>query len=56
MNSDWHRIGASLTYSQWMKADTKTNFFVKATFNRLGTKDFEYDHRNHFSISAGCNF
>ena len=56
MNSDWNRIGVSLAYSQLVKADTKTNFFVKATFNRLGTKDFEYDHRNHFSISAGCNF
>ena len=56
MNSDWNRIGVSLAYSQLVKADTKTNFFVKAAFDRMGTSDFEYDHRNHFSISAGCNF
>ena len=56
LNSDWHRIGTSLTYSQLVKAETKTNFFVKAAFDRVGTSDFEYDNRNHFSISAGCNF
>ena len=56
LNSDWHRIGASLTYSQLVKQGTKTNFFVKAAFDRVGTSDFEYDNRNHFSISAGCNF
>ena len=56
LNSDWNRIGASLTYSQLVKADSKTNFFVKAAFDRVNTSDFEYDNRNHISISAGCNF
>ena len=56
LNSDWNRIGASLTYSQLVKADSKTNFFVKATFDRVGTKDFNFDNRNYFSFSAGCNF
>ena len=56
LNSDWNRIGASLTYSQLVKADSKTNFFVKAAFDRLGTKDFNFDNRNYFSFSAGCNF
>ena len=56
LNSDWNRIGASLTYSQLVKADSKTNFFVKAAFDRVGTKDFNFDNRNYFSFSAGCNF
>ncbi len=56
LNSDWNRIGASLTYSQLVKADSKTNFFVKAAFDRAGTKDFNFDNRNYFSFSAGCNF
>ena len=56
LNSDWHRIGASLTYSQLVKQGIKTNFFVKAAFDRVGTSDFEYDNRNYFSVSAGCNF
>ncbi|MBQ8889671.1 MAG: hypothetical protein IJY59_09340 [Bacteroidaceae bacterium] len=56
LNSDFYRIGASLTYSQLIKEGVKTNFFVKAAFDRVGTSDFEYDNRNHFSISAGCNF
>lgn len=56
LNSDWHRIGASLTYSQLVKQGVKTNFFVKAAFDRMGTSDFEYDNRNYFSVSAGCNF
>ena len=56
LNSDRNRIGASLTYSQLVKADSKTNFFVKAAFDRVGTKDFNFDNRNYFSFSAGCNF
>lgn len=56
LNSNWNRIGASLTYSQLVKADSKTNFFVKAAFDRVGTKDFNFDNRNYFSFSAGCNF
>ena len=56
LNSDWNRIGASLTYSQLVKADSKTNFFVKAAFDRVSTKDFNFDNRNYFSFSAGCNF
>ena len=56
LNSDWHRLGASLAYSQLVKEGMKTNFFVKASFDRVGTSDFEYDNRNYFSISAGCNF
>ncbi len=56
LNSDWNRIGTSLTYSQLVKADSKTNFFVKAAFDRVGTKDFNFDNRNYFSFSAGCNF
>ena len=56
LNSNYHRIGASLTYSQLAKKGTKTHLFVKAAFDRLGTSDFEFDNRNHFSLSAGCNF
>ena len=56
LNSDWNRIGASLTYSQLVKANSKTNFFVKAAFDRVGTKDFNFDNLNYFSFSAGCNF
>lgn len=56
LNSDYHRIGVSLTYSQLVKENAKTNFFVKAAFDRVSTSDFEYDNRNHFSVSAGCNF
>ena len=56
MNSDWHRIGGSLTYSQLIKADAKTNFFVKASYDHVGTSDFNYNKRNHFTISMGCHF
>lgn len=56
LNSDFYRIGGSLTYSQLTKVDAKTNFFVKASYDHVGTSDFEFDKRNHFSISAGCNF
>ena len=56
LNSDYHRIGTSLTYSQLVKKGTRTNFFVKAGYDYVGTSDFEFDNRNHFSISAGCNF
>ena len=56
LNSDFYRIGGSLTYSQQIKEGIKTNFFVKAAFDHVTTSDFEYDNRKHFSISAGCNF
>ena len=56
LNSDWHRIGGSLTYSQMIKADAKTNFFVKASYDHVGTSDFNYNKRNHFTISMGCHF
>lgn len=56
LNSDYHHFGASLTYSQLVKEGTNTHFFVKAAFDRVGTSDFNFDNRNHFSVSAGCNF
>ena len=56
LTSDYLRLGASLTYSQQIKEDSKTHFFVKAAFDRVNTSDFEYTHRNQLSISAGCNF
>ena len=56
LNCDFYRIGGSLTYSQLIKADAKTNFFVKASYDHVGTSDFDYNQRNQLSISAGCNF
>lgn len=56
LNSNYHQLGGSLTYSQLLKEGEKTHFFVKGGFERTGTSDFEYNQRNHFSISAGCNF
>ena len=56
LNSNYHRIGASLTYSQLAKKGVKTHFFVKAAYDRIGTSDFDFNNRNHISISAGCNF
>lgn len=56
LNSDFYRIGGSLTYSQLVKKSAKTHFFVKASYDHTGTSDFDYNKRNHLSISAGCNF
>lgn len=56
LNSDYHHFGASLTYSQLVKEGSSTHFFVKAAFDRVGTSDFNFDNRSHFSVSAGCNF
>ena len=56
LNSNYHRFGGSLTYSQLFKKSGKTHFFVKGRYERTGTSDFDYNHRNLFSISAGCNF
>ena len=56
LNSNYYRIGGSLTYSQLIKEGTKTNFFIKGSFDRISTSDFEFDNRNYFSVSMGCNF
>lgn len=56
LTSDYHRLGASLTYSQRMKEGSKTHFFVKTAFDRVNTSHFEFNHRNNFSVSAGCHF
>jgi len=56
LNSNFHRIGGSLTYSQSVQEGIDTNFFVKVSFDHTGTSDFEYNHRNLLSISAGCYF
>ena len=56
LNSDWHRIGGSLTYSQIIKVDAKTNFFVKASYDHVGTSDLNYNKRNHFTLSMCCHF
>ena len=56
LTSNYRLLGASLTYSQQLKESTQANFFVKASFDRVNTSDFGYNHRNHFSVSAGCHF
>ena len=56
LNSNYHRMGGAITYSQLLKKDEKTHIFVKGNFNRTSTSDFGFEGRNHFSISAGCNF
>lgn len=56
LNSDYYRIGGALTYSQLVKEGLKTNFFVKAAFDRVNTSDFNFDNRNLLTISMGCNF
>ena len=56
LTSDYRRIGGSLTYSQLVKPETKTNLYIKAAFDRTATSDFDFDKRNRFSISMGCNF
>ena len=56
LNTNYYRIGGSLTYSQLIKEGTKTNFFIKGSFDRISTSDFEFDNRNYFSVSMGCNF
>lgn len=56
LNSNYHCIGGSLTYSQSARKDIETNFFVKASFDYTSTSDFNYNNRNLLSISAGCNF
>lgn len=56
LNSNYHRIGGSITYSQLVKEGEMTHFFVKGGFERTNTSDFDYNYRNRFSISAGCNF
>ena len=56
LTSNYRLLGASITYSQQLKESTQANFFVKASFDRVNTSDFGYNHRNHFSVSAGCHF
>lgn len=56
LNSDGYCIGGSFTYSQLVKQGAKTNFFVKIAYDHMGTSDFDYDKRSHFTMSAGCNF
>lgn len=56
LTSDYWRLGASLTYSQQVKAGQKTNFFAKAAFSRVTTSDYTFDGRTALSVSFGCNF
>ncbi len=56
LNSNYHRMEGSITYSQRIKEGSNTHVFIKTTFNRVDTSDFEFNHRNHFSVSAGCYF
>ena len=46
----------TVVYAGPFKADAKTNFFVKASYDHVGTSDFNYNKRNHFTISMGCHF
>ena len=56
LNSNYHCMGGSITYSQLLRKGEKTHIFVKGNFNRTNTSDFGFEGRNHFSISAGCHF
>ena len=48
-------IGGEFT-EKFLLPQYNVYFFVKASYDHVGTSDFEFDKRNHFSISAGCNF
>ena len=56
LTSDYWRWGASLTYSQQVKAANKLNLFVKAALERTSTSDYDYDGRTCVAFSVGCNF
>lgn len=56
LTADFYRWGASLTYSRQVKAGQKTHFYARASYDRTSTDDFDFEGRNHFSLSFGCNF
>lgn len=56
LNSDYWRLGASVTYSQQVKRNDKINMFVGVGFDRIEVSDYDFSGRSFLSISAGCNF
>lgn len=56
LTTDYWAAKASLTYSQQVKEDSRTNLFAKLAVNHTGALENGYDRRTYLAFSVGCNF
>ena len=56
LTTDYYRLGLSATYSQQLKAHSRTHLFAKAAFDYVKADEHNLGHRSGISISLGCNF
>ncbi|PTL33287.1 hypothetical protein C7120_01255 [Prevotella sp. oral taxon 376] len=54
--SDSWNAGASLTYSQLVKPDTKMNIYARMSLNYTKPSHDSFDKRQELSFTVGCNF
>ena len=56
LTSNYYRLGLSATYSQQLKAHSRTHLFAKAAFDYTHAQGDVFSHRSVLSVSLGCNF